>query len=132
MKNELDVSGDDMIGRRLAWKDKWGSHSGVIARRSIRYNSQNVPSVFDWVVDCGESGERYLRYWQVRDIIRAEISASRAAAGRAGAASRWGDGPRATACVRLYPADAAEVRRRAAADGCRPADVVARLLEGGR
>lgn len=68
----------------------------------------------------------------VRDIIRAEISAIRSAAGRAGAASRWGDGPRATACVRLYPRDAAEVRRRADADGCRPADIVARLLEGGR
>lgn len=61
-----------------------------------------------------------------------ELSSVRAAAGRAGAASRWGDGPRATACVRLYPADAAEVRRRATADGCRPADVVARLLEGGK
>ena len=57
------------------------------------------------------------------------LSRVRAAAGRAGAASRWGDGPRATKCVRLYPADAAEVRRRATADGCKPADVVARLLE---
>ena len=57
-----------------------------------------------------------------------QISRVRAAAGRAGAASRWGDGPRATACVRLYPRDAAEVRRRADADGCRPADVVAGLL----
>jgi len=61
---------------------------------------------------------------------RADIHHIRAAAGRAGAASRWGDGPRATECVRLYPADAAEVRRRATAEGCKPADVVARLLEG--
>lgn len=53
----------------------------------------------------------------------------RAAAGRAGANARWGDGPRATECVRLYPADAAEVQRRATADRCKPADVVARLLE---
>ena len=60
---------------------------------------------------------------------RNNLSHVRAAAGRAGAASRWGDGPRATACVRLYPADAAEVRRRATADKCRPADIVARLLE---
>ncbi len=54
----------------------------------------------------------------------------RSAAGRAGANARWGDGPRATECVRLYPADATEVRRRADADRCKPADVVARLLEG--
>ena len=59
----------------------------------------------------------------------ADIHRVRSAAGRAGANARWGDGPRATACVRLYPADAAEVRRRATADGCKPADVVARLLE---
>lgn len=59
----------------------------------------------------------------------ADLHHIRAAAGRAGAASRWGEGPRATECVRLYPADAAEVRRRATADGCKPADVVARLLE---
>lgn len=52
----------------------------------------------------------------------------RSAAGRAGAASRWGDGPRATACVRLYPADAAEVRRRAVAARCKPADIVAEAL----
>lgn len=63
---------------------------------------------------------------------RNKLSRVRAAAGRAGAASRWGDGPRATACVRLYPDDATEVRRRAAATGCKPADVVARLLEGTR
>lgn len=130
MKNELDVSGDDMIGRRLAWKDKWGTHSGVISRRSVRYNARNIPSGSDWVVDCGADGERCLRYWQVRDIIREEISATRSAAGRAGAASRWGDGPRATACVRLYPADAQELRARAEAAGCMPADVVARMLEG--
>ena len=61
-----------------------------------------------------------------------DLHSVRAAAGRAGAASRWGAGPRATAGGRLYPRDAAEVRRRADADGCSPADVVARLLEGGK
>lgn len=60
---------------------------------------------------------------------RANIHRVRSAAGRAGAESRWGDGPRATACVRLYPADAQELRRRADANGCMPADVVARMLE---
>lgn len=60
---------------------------------------------------------------------RADIHRVRSAAGRAGANIRWGDGPRATACVRLYPHDAAEVRRRATAEGVKPADVVARLLE---
>ena len=59
------------------------------------------------------------------------LSLVRAAAGRAGAASRWGDGPRATVCVRLYPADAAEVRRRADAARCKPADIVARALRHG-
>lgn len=59
------------------------------------------------------------------------LSRVRAAAGRAGATARWGAGPRATVCVRLYPADAAEVRRRADAAGCKPADVVARLLCNG-
>ena len=59
---------------------------------------------------------------------RNKLSRIRAAAGRAGAASRWGDGPRATACVRLYPADAAEVRRRADESGRRPADIIAEAL----
>lgn len=54
----------------------------------------------------------------------------RSAAGRAGAASRWGDGPRATACVRIYPADAAEVRRRAAESKRKPADIIAEALRG--
>lgn len=61
---------------------------------------------------------------------RNKLSRVRAVAGRAGAESRWGDGPRATACVRLYPADAQELRARAEAAGCMPADVVARMLEG--
>ena len=60
--------------------------------------------------------------------MSSNLSRIRAAAGRSGAASRWGDGPRATACVRLYPADAAEVRRRAANARCKPADIVAEAL----
>lgn len=59
---------------------------------------------------------------------KSDIHRIRAAAGRAGAASRWGDGPRATECIRLYPADAAEVRRRATADGRLPADIIAEAL----
>ena len=58
------------------------------------------------------------------------LSKIRATAGRAGAAVRWGDGPRATACVRLYPDDAKEIQRRAHDRGVRPADVVAELLRG--
>jgi hypothetical protein len=57
-----------------------------------------------------------------------KLSRVRSAAGRAGANARWGDGPRATACVRLYPADAAEVRRRATSGRCKPADVIAEAL----
>lgn len=63
---------------------------------------------------------------------RNSLSRVRAAAGRAGAVSRWGDGPRATECVRLYPADAAEVRRRADAAQCKPADIIADALTRGR
>jgi hypothetical protein len=61
-------------------------------------------------------------------MTKRHISRVRSAAGRAGAASRWGDGPRATECIRLYPADAAEVRRRADERKCRPADIVAEAL----
>lgn len=57
-----------------------------------------------------------------------DLSRIRATAGRAGAVSRWGDGPRATACVRLYPSDAQEIQRIARDRGVRPADVVAELL----
>lgn len=60
----------------------------------------------------------------------ADIHRVRSAAGRAGAVSRWGDGPRATECIRLYPADAAEVRRRATAKRCKPADIIAEALNG--
>lgn len=62
-------------------------------------------------------------------MTKAQISAKRAAAGRAGAVARWGEcGERATACIRLYPRNAAELRRRARAGGNLPADVVATLL----
>lgn len=57
------------------------------------------------------------------------LSKIRATAGRAGADARWGtDGPRATACLRAYPADAAEIRRRASAAGRLPADEIDALL----
>ena len=59
-----------------------------------------------------------------------DLSRIRATAGRAGAAARWGDGPRATACLRIYPADAKDIQRRAREMGVRPADVVADLLRG--
>lgn len=65
------------------------------------------------------------------------ISRVRADAGRKGALARWGDAaarqsvPHATACLRCYPADAAELRRRAAASRRLPADVVAELLRNG-
>ncbi|MBO7687252.1 MAG: hypothetical protein J6V72_12750 [Kiritimatiellae bacterium] len=63
-------------------------------------------------------------------MSKRELSRIRATAGRAGAISRWGDGPRATACVRCYPKDAQELQRRARELGVRPADVVAELLRG--
>ena len=59
---------------------------------------------------------------------RRKLSRVRAAAGRAGANARWGDRPRASARVQLYPDDAAELRKRAAAEGVIPADIVAALL----
>ncbi|MBR4604234.1 MAG: hypothetical protein IKO43_05270 [Kiritimatiellae bacterium] len=57
------------------------------------------------------------------------ISRIRAAAGRKGAAARWGDGrqTRATACLRAYPDDAALIRQAARVQGVLPADVIAAL-----
>ena len=59
---------------------------------------------------------------------RRTLSTLRAAAGRAGAAARWGDGERATACLRVYSSDAAELKRRAKTNGRLPADEIAALL----
>ena len=65
-----------------------------------------------------------------RHKINATLSRVRAAAGRAGADARWGvNRTRATACLRVYPADAAEVRRRACAAGLLPADRIAEILK---
>ncbi len=61
-------------------------------------------------------------------MSRSKLSKVRAAAGKAGAAARWGDGERATAHVRLYPSDAAELKRRAKNRGKLAADIVAELL----
>lgn len=65
----------------------------------------------------------------MKATARLNLSRVRSAAGRAGAASRWGNGPRATACLRVYPADAAELRRRACAAGLLPADIVSKFLK---
>lgn len=60
----------------------------------------------------------------------ATLSRVRAAAGRAGADARWGvNRTRATACLRVYPADAAELRRRACAAGLLPADIISKFLK---
>ena len=60
---------------------------------------------------------------------RKGLSKLRAAVGRKGAKVRWGgrDG-RATACLRVYPSDFAEIKKRAKAAGRLPADVVAAML----
>ena len=61
--------------------------------------------------------------------ISKSLSHVRAAAGRKGAAARWGDGcqTRATACLRAYPDDAALIRQAARERGILPADVIAAL-----
>jgi len=58
-----------------------------------------------------------------------KLSKLRAAVGRKGAEVRWGgrDG-RATACLRVYPGDAEEIKKRAKASGRLPADEVAAML----
>lgn len=62
-------------------------------------------------------------------MSRSKLSKVRAAAGKAGAAARWGGrGEKATACLRVYPSDAAELKRRAKDRGKLAADVVAQLL----
>ena len=60
---------------------------------------------------------------------RKELSKVRREVGAKGLAARWGgrDG-RATACLRVYPADAAEIKKRAKAAGRLPADEVAAML----
>ena len=53
----------------------------------------------------------------------------RSTAGRQGASARWGDrAAKATACLRVYPADADAIRERAKAEGVLPADIVARAI----
>ena len=60
---------------------------------------------------------------------RCKLSRARAAAGRAGAASRWGERKeRATACLRVYPRTAAAIRARAEHEGKYPADIVDALV----
>lgn len=60
---------------------------------------------------------------------RKELSKLRAAVGRKGAKARWsGRDGRATACLRVYPGDADEIRKRAKAARKLPADVVAEMV----
>ena len=54
-------------------------------------------------------------------------------AGRKGAEARWsGRDGRATACLRVYPADFAEIKKRAKAAGQLPADIVAAMVKGSK
>lgn len=60
---------------------------------------------------------------------KANLSRVRAAAGKAGAALRWGEHKeRAMSCLRVYPRTAAAIRARAKREGKYPADVVAALV----
>lgn len=60
---------------------------------------------------------------------KSRLSRIRSEAGKSGAASRWGDRTeRATACIRVYPADADKLRRLAKESGQMPADIIAALL----
>lgn len=62
-------------------------------------------------------------------MAKKSISRIRAAAGRAGATSRWGTArDRATACLRVYERDAAAIRARAKAAHTLPADVIMELM----
>ena len=62
-------------------------------------------------------------------MTRGKLSKLRAAVGRKGAEARWsGRDGRATACLRVYPADAAEIKKRAKAAGQLPADIVAAMM----
>ena len=62
-------------------------------------------------------------------MTRGKLSKIRAAVGRKGAAARWsGRDGRATACLRVYPADAETIKARAKAAGRLPADEVAAMV----
>lgn len=64
-------------------------------------------------------------------MTRAKLSKVRREVGAKGLAARWGgrDG-RATACLRVYPGDFAEIKKRAKAAGRLPADIVAAMVKG--
>lgn len=57
-----------------------------------------------------------------------ELSAIRAAAGKAGAAARWSAARRPTKLIRVYADDAARIAGVAEADGISAAEIVTRLL----
>lgn len=60
---------------------------------------------------------------------RKELSRVRREVGAKGLAARWsGRDGRATACLRVYPGDADEIRKRAKAARKLPADVVAEMV----
>ena len=56
------------------------------------------------------------------------LSKIRAAAGKAGAAARWGDSPRATKTVRVFTGDAEKLDMLAAKRRKRVADIVHDML----
>lgn len=62
---------------------------------------------------------------------RKTLSKIRREVGAKGLATRWGGrNERATASMRLYPADAAEIKKRAKAANRLPADEVAAMVKG--
>ena len=64
---------------------------------------------------------------------RKELSKVRREVGAKGLAARWaGHDAKATACLRVYPADFAEIKKRAKAAGQLPADIVAAMVKGSK
>ena len=64
---------------------------------------------------------------------RKELSKVRREVGAKGLAARWaGHDAKATACLRVYPADASEIKKRAKAAGRLPADIVAAMVKGSK
>lgn len=61
------------------------------------------------------------------------LSKIRREVGAKGLATRWaGHDAKATACLRVYPADFAEIKKRAKAAKRLPADIVAAMVKGSK
>lgn len=56
----------ELIGLRIKWTDKYGSHDGEIVARVKHFNARNLQAGYDFCVKCGDE-ERVIRPHQLRE-----------------------------------------------------------------